>query len=171
MLTLFISVAFVIWFALSILNQFGFKRFQELSARFDKCLFIPKWTFFAPHPGCSDYRIIYRTFDCEEQKGGWSEICLIRERRWRDAFWNPDKRMGKGVFDLAQTCFIVRRFSTDATVLMTSVAYIMLARYVESHTRGCAHSLRQFAIVETHGIYSSKAPNVLLESGVHRVVA
>jgi len=169
MLAVIIGTVLVVWLLLSILNQFSFPFFKNAVAQYDRWLLLPKWTFFAPNPGCTDYRLLYRDFNDREQPSQWREVPMVRKRAWADAIWNPDKRLSKGLFDLAQSLMIIRQDYDNPAVLMTSIPYVALAHYVEWLPRDQPVKSRQFMIVQTHGIFASSGPDVLMHSGVHDV--
>jgi len=164
-----IGVLLLAWFLLSILNQFSFAFMAKFAAGYDRWLLLPRWTFFAPNPGCTDYRLLYRDFDDREQASEWSEVPLVRRRGHWDAIWNPDKRRSKGLFDLAQSLLILRHEHDNPAVAMTSIPYVALAHYVDCLPRGPGVKYRQFIIVQTHGIFADAGPELLMHSGVHRV--
>jgi len=169
MLAGIIGSVLVVWLVLSILNQFSFSFFRRAIAQHDKCLLLPKWTFFAPKPGCTDLRLLYRDFDEREQPSVWMEVRTVRRRALSDAIWHPDKRLSKGLFDLGQSLMLIREEYDNPTVLMTSVPYVALARYVECLPRDASVKYRQFMLAETHGIFVSAGPNLLMRSGIHNV--
>jgi len=164
-----IGIVLLILFVLSILNQFSFPFFRSFIARYDHFMVLPKWTFFAPHPGCTDYRLLYRDYDDQEQPSEWREIPLVRKRAWLDALWNPDKRLSKGIFDLAQSLILIRQTHESLAVTMTSTPYVALAHYVNSLPYAKSTHYRQFMIAQSHGMFPKTAPEILMCSGVHCV--
>jgi len=169
MLAVIIGALLFICFLFSILNQFSFPFFRRAIAQHDRFMLLPKWTFFAPNPGCTDYRLLYRDYDEDEQPSKWEEVMSVRRRSWSDAIWNPDKRSSKGLFDLGQALLIISQEINDPRVLMTTVPYIALAHYIDSLPHQSSVKYRQFVIVQTHGIFTESAPDVLISSGMHRV--
>ncbi|MGE5322718.1 MAG: hypothetical protein ACM3SW_07645 [Actinomycetota bacterium] len=159
----------LIWFVLSVLNQFDLTFFKNSVAAYDRFLLLPRYTFFAPNPGCTDYRLLYRDFGYDNQPSPWQEVLIVRKRSWLDAVWNPEKRLSKGLFDLTQAMLIIRREYKDPAVLMTSVPYIALAHYVECLPHKTPVKYRQFMIAQSHGYLTETAPETLATSGVHSV--
>jgi hypothetical protein len=89
-----------IWLLLTICNQFNL-RWMRLIRRFDLMMLIPRWSFFAPNPGLSDFHLSVRTFDADGVASPWEEIDGIAQRALRSALWNPDKRVTKAVIEVA----------------------------------------------------------------------
>jgi hypothetical protein len=158
----------IVLFVLSIFNQFSF-RFLSRLALYDKFLLLPKWTFFAPNPGCEDYRLLYRDFDATEQPSTWQEVCTVRKRTWSDAFWNPNKRLSKALFDLTQSLSIIRKSCDKPAILMTSIPYVALVHYINCLPRGQSVKYRQFMVVQSHGIFADSPPEMLIQSEIHSV--
>lgn len=159
----------LVWLLFSFLNQFDFAFFKKSIAAHDRCFLLPRYTFFAPNPGCTDYRLLYRDFASDDQPSGWKEILIVRKRSWVDAVWNPEKRLSKGLFDLSQALLMVRREFEDPAVLMTSVPYVALAHYVDCLPREQSVKYRQFMVAQSHGYFAETAPETLVISGVHNV--
>lgn len=153
---------------LSALNQFSFS-FMKKVAEYDRWLLLPQWTFFAPNPGCTDYRLLYRDLDEQKQPFEWREIPLVRRRSYWDGVWNPDKRRSKCLFDLTQTVVIIRQEYDNPAVTMTSIPYLALAHYVDREPLQPGAKFRQFIVVQTHGIFTEAGPEPLLRSEVHSV--
>jgi hypothetical protein len=169
MLAELIGLFLTVWLLLSILNQFSFSFIKKITQH-DKCALLPRWTFFAPNPGCTDFRLVYRTFDEQELPSAWKEVCMVRERAWSDAIWNPDKRLLKAVVDLAQALLAIRRTYDDPTVLITSFPYVVLAHYLDCQPRlDPSAKSWQFMVIQTHGVFTESSPDLLIRSKVHNV--
>jgi hypothetical protein len=164
-----IGIGLLLWLILSAIHQFSFDCINKLVGRYDRFMLMPRYTFFAPNPGSTDYRLLIRDFRSENEPSAWQEIPLVRKRSLLDAFWNPDKRRSKGLFDLAQSLMQVRRESENPSVLMTSVPYIALLHFIDRLPREGTVRQRQFMVVQTYGIYPQSGPEVLITSGVHNV--
>lgn len=123
-----VGAVLLFWLVLSAINQFSFAFFNKLVARYDHVMLMPRYTFFAPNPGSTDYRFLVRDYHGEDKPCPWQEIPIVRKRSLRDAFWNPDKRRSKGLFDLVQSLIMIHREYEDPAVLMTSIPYIALDR-------------------------------------------
>jgi len=159
-----------VWLLLSILNQCSLS-FMKAIGRYDRCFLLPVWTFFAPNPGSTDYRLVYRDFDRHEVPSPWSEVPLVRRRRGLDALWHPDKRRSKGVFDLGAHLLQLRHKHGGSAATMATFPYVALLHYVDGLPRNGEVRYRQFMIVQTHGQFSDADPDVLVCSEVHSVCA
>jgi hypothetical protein len=169
MLSFVIGTLLCVWFLLSVLNQFSFSFINKTMARLDRLYLLPVWTFFAPNPGCTDYRLVYRDIISPELPSSWNEIPLVQERKCIDAFWNPDKRRSKAVFDLVQSLLIFRSKNPDSAAVMISLPYIALLHYVGHLPRRGDVKYRQFMIVQTHGIFTDANLEILMRSEIHSV--
>jgi hypothetical protein len=89
-----------LWLLLTIANQFN-ARWLRYVRGFDLMMLIPRWTFFAPNPGLSDFHLSYRIVDADGRVSAWEEIDGISQRSLRAAVWNPDKRVTKAVIEMA----------------------------------------------------------------------
>jgi hypothetical protein len=172
MLAEIIGLFLIVWLLLSVLNQFSFSFFETV-AQHDKWALLPRWTFFAPNPGCTDFRVVYRTFDELDQPSAWREVPMVRKRVWSDAIWCPDKRAAKALIDLTMAFRFVRRKFDDPTMLITTIPYIALVHYLDRllHFDQSAKSW-QFMIIQTHGIITESGPDIpdiLVRSQVHHV--
>jgi len=171
MLAGFIGFFLIVWLFLSVLNQFSFP-FMNAVTQYDRWALLPRWTFFAPNPGCTDFRLVYRTFDAQDQPSPWREVSMVRERALLDAIWNPDKRRSKALVDLTQALLLARRKCDEPAVLMTSFSYVAIAHYIDRLPRlqESAQSW-QFLVLQTHGIFAESTPDILIRSGVHNFPA
>src|ERR1041385_2055650 len=124
---LFLYLIFGIWLIASSINQFEWKFWSNVRA-LDCFGLLPKWTFFAPHPGTTDVRIVYRDLLKNGNQGPWVEFpstpyrpALVR------MFWNPEKLENKAVFDLVQE--LGREYSmckAHPKAALVSISYIQL---------------------------------------------
>jgi hypothetical protein len=169
MLAWIVGAVLLLWLICSAVNQFSLKWFSKHVTQYDHFMLLPRWTFFAPNPGCTDYRLLYRNYDEDERPSEWCEVPVVRRRSLLDALWNPDKRRSKGIYDLVQSLMQIRRDIDEPAVLMTSIPYVALAHFIDQLPRDENVQRRQFIIVQTHGIYAHAGPDVLITSGVHLV--
>jgi hypothetical protein len=170
MLAFVIGTVLGLWLLLSILNQFPLP-FMRAIATYDRWFLLPVWTFFAPNPGSTDYRLVYRDFDRDETPSPWIEIPLVRRRAPLDAVWHPDKRRSKGIFDLGQHLLVLRHTYGDSAAIAATFPYVALLHYVDRLPRDGDVRYRQFMLVQTHGQYAGADPDILLRSEIHSVGA
>lgn len=136
----------------------------------DPCAYIPWWTFFAPTPGVTDVRLLWREQLVDGGLGPWHEA-LAPSRGLRRAVWNPAKRTRKAVLDcghgLAQ-----EQDTTEGALAMMSLRYLLIAHYVMSRPASPLGARRQFAIVETQGADDQDGQfDLLFVSPWHRLPA
>ena len=136
------------WLVLTIINQLNLRWMRHIKA-LDFMLLIPRWTFFAPDPGLSDFHLSYRTIAADGTPSAWEEIDLIARRTALSAIWNPDKRVTKAVIEVV--AFLVPLCSRHPEMVPGSPPY----RCVRNHARraaersGRGHPLCEFRLTET----------------------
>jgi hypothetical protein len=125
---------------------------------------IPRWTFFAPNPVVTDYRLCYRTAAADGAASDWEEIDLIGGRTIVSALWNPQKRTIKAISDMVRSLRpLCGDGLSDPASLETLVPYRCLQNHVirtaertRGHRRFC-----QFFVAETTG-FQDVAPEPFL---------
>ncbi len=159
------------WFIGSILQQFGFKWFERISA-YDAFLLLPIWTFFAPNPGRSDYHVVYRDRRADGSVTAWREVEVAECRRPYTWLWNPEKRSKKVISDFVATIATMklRDRASDAAVML-SLPYLLLLNTVCNIDTDPGATHRQFVLLETFGFNPTAAPQVLLRSDFHPFAA
>lgn len=156
-MTTLVAIVLTLWLVLTVANQFDYARSKLGSVfTFDVLGLIPVWTFFAPRPGTSDYRIFFRgRNDCDESVP-WNELELSEPRKPWHFFWNPHKRHVKVLNDLVQAFlrFYYSAFTKnyDSTQLraacMLNMAYLATLSLIEARARSLAMVSVQFAIIK-----------------------
>ena len=163
MLVLSISI-FGAYGLLSLLFQFE-SRLKKWLASKDALSLLPSWSFFAPIPGTSDYRIIFRDFSEDKSLGSWNEVSTFRPiQPWRFV-WNPQKHTLKCVSDCIQGLLSVLAESENPSAAMLSWTYVRLCGLVMSLPKQDGVTHRQFAIVTTDGFSAPQKsePHLCLE--------
>src|SRR5688500_2497266 len=92
---------FSIWFVLSIINQIDHKLVQGIKQN-DIFHVLPRWTFFAPNPGFSDYHLLFRHKLATGEISHFKEISLTAQKNLLSAVWHPGKRTKKALSDLVR---------------------------------------------------------------------
>lgn len=161
-----VGVLTAMWFGLSVANQFHRGKVIGRVKRRDVFALIPTWTFFAPRPGTTDFRVMYR--DCS-LSGGFSRWLEMREDRPGPlrAVWNPAKRAGKGTTDMCNTLLRMARQDLGKRIYL-QIPYLTLLNYVSAAPRTEVSHLRQFAIVRTSGHDAPRDTALLFVSALHR---
>lgn len=115
----------------------------------DPCAYVPWWTFFAPTPGVTDVRLLWREQLVDGGLGPWHEA-LDPSRGLRRAVWNPGKRPRKAVLDCGHGLAAEEKTADGALALM-SLRHLLIAHYVTGLPASPLGAARQFAIVQTQG--------------------
>ncbi|MFB9314021.1 hypothetical protein [Nocardioides plantarum] len=163
-----VAVTFSVWLIVSALNQFQMPAVKKLKRK-DYFGLIPRWTFFAPNPARSDYHLYYR----DQLPGGsltpWSELNSPGERRLIVSVWNPGKRRQKAISDFMRSLSrTYRNLGSDPETLQLSLPYIGLLHYVSNADGHASEAVAtQFAVLQTFGFHTTRAPRTVLHSGLH----
>ena len=143
----FVTLIFLVWAVLSILNQFSsgiksarFSIFSRIKLR-DHFALIPLWTFFAPNPGTRDHDVLFRDQLVDGEHTAWRQLS-DPSVQWSCAFWNPKKRIKKARLDL--TVFLAQHLiravesgkEDTAQSVFLSLPYIGLATQVTTAPHG-----------------------------------
>lgn len=162
------TAVFLTWFVLTIAFQKN-NRLSQVITRYDRFTLIPRWSFFAPDPGASNYHLIYRSFDDKTRMGPWSELDLSPRGRFF-AVWNPRRRYRESMIELFQLLALFRR-DNSAERLQFTTPYIILLGIARKQLRSAlpTRSFYQFALVETRGPSGATEPLVRFYSLTHPV--
>lgn len=166
------ALAFVtlwaIWFAVSALVQFLPARWDEKCRRWDLFSLLPRWTFFAPNPGVSDYHLLYRDRLGNSAFGHWKEVSLDPKRTLTKAVWNPQKRNAKLLTDAVRGLVRIAGVYSPPGY-KTTMPYLVILNFVASLPRWPLADGTQFLIMESFGFVSNRTPRVVFRSEVHRL--
>jgi len=161
-------VVFSVWFLLTIAFQKN-NRLSRLTTRFDRFRLVPKWSFFTPDPGASNYHFVYRSRDDETSVSPWLELNLS-PRGVLYPLWNPRRRYREGMIELFHlvalfsiNCSAERLQFTAPYIILLDVARKQLGRSLSSK------AFYQFAVVETRGATGASVPLVRFFSLTHPV--
>ena len=161
-------VVFSVWFLLTIAFQKN-NRLSRLTTRFDRFTLVPRWSFFTPDPGASNYHFVYRSRDDKTSASTWLEINLS-PRGILFPLWNPRKRYREGMIELFQ---LLALFSINhsAERLQFTAPYIILLELARKRLGGSVSSqtIYQFALVETRGASGTSVPRVRFYSLTHPI--
>jgi hypothetical protein len=160
------------WLLVSAVAQLGIvvPRLNELG-RFDLFQLVPRYHFFAPTPGVVDYYLLVRVRTEAGQLGAWQDTTPW-QRRWWNFIWNPDRRTGKALHDLASTLLNESK-TCSARALQVSVPYLALlnramAAAPSSEEPGKG-SYVQFLIAVSPGTLSDEPAKPVFVSSLHPV--
>ncbi|QEM43557.1 hypothetical protein [Mycolicibacterium grossiae] len=167
-------VVFTCWTVLTVLNQVDNQRINDAIHRHDPLNLIPKWTFFAPRPGRSDYHLLYREVTPKIGVSGWTEVPIVSRRQLSHGLWNPGRRRAKVVIDsvnsLAHQLERLQASRPDTPEyelsehLLISIPYLVLLNIVLNASEQApeADAFRQFVIAERLGGRDDDAITVAL---------
>jgi hypothetical protein len=112
-------------------------------------MLIPRWTFFAPTPGVTDFHLSYRTVAADGTVSEWEDIDRIASRTLVSAFWNPQKRVTKAVIEVVAFLTPLCREGLDK--VYASPPYRCLVNHVIRATEesGRDHEFCEFQLAET----------------------
>ena len=159
-------VVFSVWFLLTIAFQKD-NQLSRLTTRFDRFTLIPRWAFFTPDPGASNYHFVYRSRKDKTSASPWLELNLS-PRGIFYFLWNPRKRYREGMIELFQLLAIFS-LNNSAERLQFTAPYIILLDVARKRLEDSlpAQGFYQFALVETHGPSGASAPLVRFYSLTH----
>jgi hypothetical protein len=171
LLSLLSVVVLSLWFAASVVHQFRFAAWQRL-ARIDILNLLPRWTFFAPNPGRTDFHIVFRDF-AGDSPGEWRNfLSLPRPNRLR-WLWNPDRFVAKAASDaiVALQAAASTKSMSERSVLFSGPYLAILTWVMAPRDKCAAVGKRQFAVVGTQGFGKERRLEVLFVSEAHRADA
>jgi hypothetical protein len=164
-----------VWYVVSILHQLPGTYFTWVKNR-NVFLLIPGWTFFAPNPGVSNYRYVFRDSYPDGTQGEWEEINWCEHRRFTHAFWNPGRLRTKLIVDCINGLTIMVKdldkrgvdFREHPQTYMVSTPYLALLHIATQMPSSRENpSGRQFAIIEQSSYSSTDAPRLIVCSPMH----
>lgn len=160
-------VFLALWFAASVVNQFGFEWWKRWK-RFDVVGLIPRWTFFAPLPGTTDFHLYYRDVSADGDVGDWRELAFATARSPVDMFWNPLRREKKMLVDAVQQIVqVAAQLEGDGRGVVLTTSYLLLLNAVAALPKAAATRARQFMILESDGYFAAGEPRLVLRSDAH----
>ncbi|TKC06224.1 hypothetical protein [Pedobacter frigoris] len=157
-----------IWFLGTICHQFDYKWVAGIR-KFDYFRILPRWTFFAPNPGTTDYHLLYRHMDKNDQVSDFKEIPL-HDRHASSFIWNASKRSKKVLFDLVQEMNrICNREDVNEAAVKLSFSYICILNFLTKIPKAQDTKSIQFAIVASSGFIEYGEPTLTFCSDFHHV--
>ena len=161
-------VVFSVWFLLTIAFQKN-NQVSRATTRFDRFTLVPKWSFFTPDAGASNYHFVYRSRDDETSVSPWLELNLS-PRAIFFPLWNPQKRYREGMIELFQL-LALSSINHSAERLQFTAPYVILLDVARKRLGGSLSSkaFYQFALVETRGPSGATVPLVRFYSLTHPV--
>lgn len=162
-------IFFCIWFLLTIINQLNYRWVQKVK-NYDVFHLLPRWTFFAPNPGVSDYHFVYRYKNGSNDVSAFTEMPLYDSRTISSAIWNSNKRVKKAlsdlVMDLNRQCSSLELTEHNVKI---SFSYIALLNFLSNIPKDSDVTSMQFAILKSEGFIDETKPEIVISSEFHNV--
>ena len=160
-MTTAVIIIFVVLFVLSVLGQIDSKTLTWLKAH-DPLSVIPRWTFFAPRPGTTDYHLVFQVFQ-DSESGTWHEEQLADRRTIWGAFWNPLKRNKKVLSDSVRSLGRLSRELDQKNLwqVQYTVPYIAALKFLSGRPHPPSATHIRFMILESDGFYPEWEPRLL----------
>jgi len=157
-----------IWWCASTLCQIS-ERVKRHLSQYDPLGLLPCWSFFAPNPGTTDYRLVYRDFGNENGADDWLEVPIYHRNCLR-CIWNPDKHKAKAFSDLVQMLFRnCETLSENLTGVQLTWPYLAILRQITSLPKAQGVARRQFAVVASSGHIVPRKLTLLFVSAIHQL--
>lgn len=155
-----------IWFVASVLQQFGIA--QHLIFRYDIFRVVPRFTFFAPNPGSSDYLLVTRHSD-GIASSEWEEVAVCHPSPVFRAFLNPTSIFNKALSDVAQMLVIMmerlRKDGHPPELLAVTRPYLAIGDFVGSKT--VSTQPFEFAVLAQNDVHGVESMKLIVHSQWH----
>lgn len=158
---------FIIWFCLSVLNQFKLK-FMLKVLEYDYFHLLPFWTFFAPEPGVSDHELMYRDRSADKTATLWKKV--VYAQRSTSFFWFIDNNKYKSKIISDHQSHIIQMLKNEFThnQLKLTFSYLSLLSYVMQFPKNDNAEQRQFIIVDKDRSSGKTNFQIILASEWHK---
>lgn len=135
-------------------------------AQLEALALVPKWKFFAPTPGTSNFYILYRDRCADGSVTPWLVLHgMDHDRGWFTFIWNPNRRLRKALHDLV-TSLPYELNETHPHVFKLTTAYLLIVSHLAALPRVLDSQETQFLIVKK---YLDEPSQVLFCSELHRL--
>ena len=132
---------------------------------------VPRYHFFAPTPGTTDYHMLVRVRNPAGQFSAWRDA-TPSQRRWWNFLWNPDRRTRKALHDLV-TRLLDESKTSSARATQVSVPYLALLNRAMAAAGSSEEpgegSHVQFLIAISKGTLSNEPAGPAFVSSLHPV--
>jgi len=172
-MTMFIHVSvvgvFLVWLVLTTLNQFESQSAMKLR-RHDIFYLLPRWTFFAPNPGTSDYHLVYRYMKGDGTVSEFREVTFPERQPLLSALWNPHKRLRKAFLDLSMDLTrLCGRPDINEDNIKITFSYLAVLNFLKGVPLTRDVRSVQFAIMKSKGFIDSELPKLVICSDFHDI--
>jgi hypothetical protein len=172
MIIIVVSSFYLLWIFFTLVSQTGFE-WDDRIFHFDVFRLIPVWTFFAPNPGVSDFNLLLRTRLPDGTLTPFTQIPLKGRKNILMAIFNPHRRLQKALHDHAQAISMQVAGGTlteeNKEDIQLTFNYISILNYCTQLPSVSGSSALQFMILESFGYHEFREPQVILNSGFHKL--
>jgi hypothetical protein len=158
------AALFAGWLALTFVVGLEGTRGARAVRRADVLGLVPGWSFFAPNPGTVDYHLLARTRSRDGSTGPFREIAPPASPL-RRGIWNPEKRVGKAIFDCGQELVLLPPEELDTAEY--TLSYLALLSLATSRMDCTGAASIQFLLLQSAP--SLREPELLVRSQFHPV--
>ena len=155
------------WFAATAASQHPHRAFDRFRDYDPMGMLVPNWRFFAPEPAKHDFHVLHRVLTAAGEETPWRETTTITPRSWRHAFWFPDRRRDKAMFDICNeliTLMSVPGVELPATAPFHLLRDLVRLKVEEEHREGPSPQGFQFLVARHTGHDEEPEPDYLLAS-------
>jgi hypothetical protein len=139
---------------------------NQLLLRLEDFALLPKWTFFAPIPGTSNFYLLYRDRCADGSMTPWLVLHEMDSKRHRFSFiWNPNRRLRKALHDLI-TSLPYELYTKNSDLFKLTMPYLIILNHITCLPRVLDSQETQFLIVEK---YIDEPAQMLFCSELHRI--
>jgi hypothetical protein len=163
-----VAIALAGWVVATLIVQLNVRFARKISKR-DMFHLLPRWTFFAPNPGVTDYHLVFRRQDADGELSSFLELPLHRRSRYAWLF-NPDKRTKKALLDLAIMMEQVCNATTDSGGnIRLTFPYVALLNYFSHTTLPPTTRAIQYCLLASQSATEHQPTRLIVCSDFHRV--
>lgn len=164
-----------IFTGLSIFYQFKDKIHREKIQKWNKGGLLPYYSFFAPSPLTSDYRVIYRITN-NGNPADFKEFVIHTSKTWYQGLFNSFKYYNKGLIDLCRMLpKEYQKLEKDLkNLIQISPNYIGILNAIigtiKPQDRYDENKEIEFAIVKTQDTTADRDMSVVFRSFKHKLL-
>ncbi|WP_406346703.1 hypothetical protein [Streptomyces sp. NBC_00648] len=138
------------YFTLTVLYNVGLKQ-AGVIGKLETLSLLPKWHFFAPHPGTHNLYLLYRDVFPDGTVGNWTMLHgMDRFKSPWSCAWNPTKRLRKALFDVITSLRMESEVDERRHLIKLSTPYLLLLHHISSIPRPTGAIATQFLIMQSH---------------------
>jgi hypothetical protein len=137
-------------------------------SRYDRLGLLPNWSFFAPIPGTTDLRLVYRDRAAGSELTEWKEVDYLNTRVLGCILWNPNKHLAKCLTDGIRLILEDLADEARSKYVPLSSGYLMVWDILKNRHDLRLSDERQFSILVTTNCNRTRTVKVAYLSKFHR---